>query len=188
MKFAETALPGLFQVELEPFSDERGWFSRTYCEREFAGIGFTGRFVQINHSFNRCKGTFRGFHYQEPPMHETKLIRCLAGSVLDAVVDVRKGSPTFLKSHMVELSAENRRMLLIPAGFAHGFLTLTDDASLIYHHSQFYSKEHERGVRYDDPRIQLAWPIPISVISDRDLSLPALSDDFDGITIAAGPA
>jgi dTDP-4-dehydrorhamnose 3,5-epimerase len=146
MKFTKTSLSGVLEIDLEPFADERGWFARTYCEKEFEAAGLQSKFVQFNHSFNERAGTFRGFHYQVPPHAETKLIRCISGSVMDIVIDLRRGSPTFLKSIQVKLSAENKKMILIPEGFAHGFITLEENSALLYHHTEFYHIESEQGI------------------------------------------
>ena len=183
MKFRETFIPSVFVIEVESTVDSRGTFSRIYCKREFSEIGFSGVFVQINQSYNLKKGTFRGFHYQISPQLETKLIRCISGSVMDIAVDVRKGSSTFLKHVAVELSSENGKMMLIPPGVAHGFVTLTDDATLIYHHDQFYAAGNEQGIRSNDPLINFQLPVPVSIFSDRDLSHPLLAKSFVGIEV-----
>ena len=181
MIFKSTALEGLFIVELTPMIDERGWFARTFCKNEFEKIGFKKELVQINHSFTTKKGTLRGMHYQLPPHSEAKLIRCIAGAVYDVAIDLRKDSPTFLKWFGVELSAENKKMIFIPEGFAHGFQTLSDDSELIYHHSKFYTPDSEGAVRYDDPRVNIQWPLEVLNISEKDLIRPYLTTDFKGI-------
>lgn len=183
MKIEATPISGVFIAEAVPFADERGYFARVYCKKEFAQTGFTGEWVQINHSYNRAAGTFRGFHYQLPPSEETKLIRCVSGAITDFVLDLRRGSKTFLKTLSVELSPENKRMLLIPPGVAHGFLSLKDHTDVIYHHSQFYDKDLERGVRHDDPLLGFKLPVSPRTISERDRSHPLLSPGFDGIVI-----
>ncbi|MEQ1664694.1 MAG: dTDP-4-dehydrorhamnose 3,5-epimerase family protein [Bdellovibrionales bacterium] len=185
MKFFETGLQGVHIIELDPISDERGSFVRTYCKNEFTEIGFEESFVQCNQSYNKKKGTWRGLHYQVPPWEETKLIRCVSGRVLDFVVDLRKGSATYLKSFSVELSHKNMKMILIPGGFAHGFLTLEPDSVLLYQHTQYFEKSAERGLRYDDPLLNVKMNIelygPIAVISDRDQSYEYLGKEFKGI-------
>ncbi|MBK7433798.1 MAG: dTDP-4-dehydrorhamnose 3,5-epimerase [Chitinophagaceae bacterium] len=181
MIFTQTELSGCYTVDLQPFSDERGWFARTYCKNEFAAIGHDAEWVQLNHSFTRTKGTVRGMHFQLPPFEEIKLVRCIAGSVFDVVVDIRKDSPTFLTWTGVELSAANKRMIYIPRGFAHGFQALTGDAELIYHHSQFYTPGVEGGIRADDPMLGIQWPLPVTGLSDRDQQHPLLDDHFKGI-------
>lgn len=183
MKFVEAPLDGAYVIELEPFEDERGLFARTFCQNEFAAIGFHKQIVQINHSVTRQKGAIRGMHYQLQPACETKIIRCVQGKVFDVMVDIRAGSPTFMQWHGVELSKDNLRMVYIPDGFAHGFQSFTDNAELIYHHSDFYSPEHERGLRFDDHALAINWPLPVSVISPKDQSYPLIDNNFKGIEI-----
>ena len=174
MKFIETKLKGVYVIELNAFTDERGVFARTYCKDEFIRINFNKEFVQINFSLNKKKGTLRGMHYQVAPHEETKLIRCSSGKVFDVAVDLRKDSDTYLQWFGVELSKENMKMILIPEGFAHGFITLEDDSELIYHHTQYYNPEAERGIRYDDKTLNIQWPGEIKVISDKDKNYPIL--------------
>ena len=181
MKFDPTFLTGVYVIELDPIIDERGWFARTYCKKEFNKIGHEGEWVQLNHSFTSRKGTVRGMHYQLPPFSEIKMVRCIVGAVFDVVVDLREGSPTFLKWFGVELSADNKKMIYIPVGFAHGFQTLSDDAELIYHHSQFYEPNVEGGIRYNDQQINIEWPQPLTNISERDRDHPLLDNNFKGI-------
>ena len=181
MKFNKTNIEGLYTIDLNPFKDDRGSFGRTFCENEFKSIGFNDRFVQINHSFNTQKGTLRGMHFQLPPYGETKLIRCIAGMAFDVAVDLRKNSLTFLQWEGVELSAENKRMILIPKGFAHGFITLEDNTELLYHHTEFYIPEADTGFNYNDSRVNINWPIPIEKISEKDRILPDIEDSFEGI-------
>lgn len=175
MKFIETPLNGAYVIELEPFSDERGLFARTFCKRDFEKIGFDKEFVQFNFSLTLMKGTIRGLHYQLPPFSETKLIRCVRGKVYDVLVDLRENSSTYLKWFAVELSEENMKMALIPEGFAHGFQTLEDNSQLIYHHTAFYTPGYESGLRYNDPQIGIKWPLDVSVISEKDLNNPLLT-------------
>ena len=181
MIFNPTSLEGAFLVELSPVGDERGWFMRTYCKNEFAAIGHTAEWVQMNHSFTKEKGTIRGMHFQLPPHSEIKLVRCIAGAVLDVIIDLRQGSPTFLKWFAAELTATNKKMMYIPAGFAHGFQALSNDAELVYLHSAFYTTGAEGGVRYDDPAIQIKWPLPVTNISDRDRNHPTIDSTFKAI-------
>jgi dTDP-4-dehydrorhamnose 3,5-epimerase len=183
VKFVETPLGGAYMIDLEPFLDERGLFARTYCQNEIAKIGFHEQIVQINHSMTRKKGTIRGMHYQAPPACETKIIRCVDGKVFDVMVDIRKGSPTFMQWYGMELAKDNVRMVYIPEGFAHGFQTLTDNAELIYHHSEFYSPEYERGLRFDDPVLAINWPSPPTVISPRDQNYSFIDKAFEGIDL-----
>ncbi len=181
MIFLPTALAGSFIVELETFTDERGWFARYYCMEEFREIGHSKEWVQMNHSFSSKPGTIRGMHFQKEPFGEIKLVRCIAGSVFDVIIDLRKNSPTFLHWFGTELSAQNKRSLYIPEGFAHGFQCLSENCELLYHHTAFYKPGAEAGIRYDDPVVSINWPLPVSVISERDISHPLLPNDFKGI-------
>lgn len=181
MIFTETVLRGSFVIELEPFVDERGWFARTYCKNEFSKIGHQKEWVQLNHSFTSQTGTIRGMHYQLPPFSEIKLVRCIAGAVYDVIIDIRKDSATFLQYVGVELSAANKKMIYIPEGFAHGFQALTDDCELIYHHSQFYTAGIEAGIRYDEPKINIKWPLQVTSISQRDNIHSLIDSNFKGI-------
>ena len=172
MIFTKTVLQGAVIVDIERHEDSRGHFARTYCEREFAANGLPARMVQTNTSLTRQAGTLRGMHYQALPYAEDKLVRCVRGAIWDAIVDLRPESPTCCRWIGVELSEANGRMLLIPRGFAHGYVTLTDDAVLIYQVSEFYTPGFERGVRHDDPAFGIDWPVPIKGMSDRDASWP----------------
>lgn len=181
MIFTETKLKGSYLIDISPFSDERGWFARYYCSNEFEKIGHIKNWVQMNHSFSYKKGTLRGMHYQVAPYSEIKMVRCVAGVVFDVIIDLRKGSPTFLQWFGAELSAENKRIMYIPEGFAHGFQCLSGDCELLYHHSEFYYPDAEAGIRYDDKMINIEWPLPVSVISERDSNHTILGEDFKGI-------
>ena len=181
MIFTETSLKGSYTIDLQPNGDERGWFVRTYCKNEFRQIGHTKEWLQLNHSFTQQKGTVRGMHYQLPPFDEIKLVRCISGAVYDVIIDVRKNSPTFLKSFGVELSAINKKMIYIPAGFAHGFQTLADDCELIYHHSQIYTPGSEAAIKFDEPLVNIEWPLPVNNVSARDNSHPLLDANFKGL-------
>jgi dTDP-4-dehydrorhamnose 3,5-epimerase len=181
MTFEETLLKGSYVVHLQPFKDERGWFARTYCKNEFAAIGHTKEWLQLNHSFTSKKGTIRGMHYQLPPFSEIKLVRCIAGAVYDVIIDLRKDSATFLKYFGVELSASNKKMIYIPEGFAHGFQALSDDCELLYHHSQFYMPGVEGGLKYNDPQTNIEWPLPDGLVSDRDSSHQLIDFNFKGL-------
>lgn len=174
MIFTETPLRGAFVIDLEPRVDERGFFARTFCAREFEEHGLRPLVAQANVSFNLRSGTLRGMHYQLPPAAETKLVRCTRGAILDVIVDLREISPTYLQHFGVELTAENRRALYVPELFAHGYLTRTDEAEVEYQVSEFYTPGQERGMRYDDPALGIAWPMPIQVISDKDAAWPLL--------------
>ena len=181
MIFTETILKGSFIIDLNIFEDERGWFSRTFCKEDFNNIGHTKEWLQLNHSFTKQKGTIRGMHFQLPPFGEVKMVRCIAGAVFDVIVDLRKDSPTFLKWIGVELSAINKKMIYIPEGFAHGFQSLTNDCELIYHHTEFYKPNVESGVKYDDPKFNIDWPLALTNISERDKQHDFLKDNFIGI-------
>ena len=173
MKFTETKLKGAFILDLEPREDSRGFFARTFCQKEFEAHGLKPIVAQCNCSFNHKKGTMRGMHYQLPPAAETKLVRCTRGAVYDVIVDLRPDSPTYLQHIGVELSEHNRRQLYVPEMFAHGYLTLTDGAEVAYQVGEFNTPGCERGIRYDDPALKIEWPIPIEVISEKDASWPA---------------
>ena len=180
MIFRPTPLGGSHLVDPEPFQDERGWFARVFCAEEFRAVAPPLAWVQINHSFTRRALTLRGLHFQRPPHQETKLVRCVAGAVWDVIVDLRRGSPTFLKWFGAELSAANRTMLLVPPGFAHGFQTLAADTEIIYHHSHPDTPDAEGGLRYDDPRLGIAWPAAPACLSARDAAHPRLDGGFQG--------
>lgn len=183
MHFHKTEIAGCFIIEPEVFEDERGGFFRTFCENEFKEHIGSINFTQINHSINYKKGTFRGMHYQNAPYCEGKLIRCISGKVVDYFIDLRKGSPTFLKYSVIELSAENKKMIYLCEGIAHGFFTLDNNSELIYHHTTSYQKSAECGIRYNDPMVNIKLPNEISVISYKDRNYPLLTTNFLGIEI-----
>jgi dTDP-4-dehydrorhamnose 3,5-epimerase len=168
MIFEETILKGSYVIYPEPRVDERGWFARTYCKKEFAAIGHTKEWVQMNHSFTAMPGTVRGMHFQYAPYGEIKMLRCIAGAAFDVIVDLRKKSATYLQWFGTEITALNKKIVYIPAGFAHGFQTLAADTELVYHHSGYYHPAAEGGVRFDDPSLQVKWPLPVSQVSIRD--------------------
>jgi dTDP-4-dehydrorhamnose 3,5-epimerase len=172
MRFIETNIPGVVIIEIEPHGDERGFFARSWCEQEGAAHGLVLETTKCNISFNRRKGTLRGMHYQLPPFEEPKLVRCTAGALYDVAIDIRPESATFGRHVAAELTAENRRMLYVPGGCAHGFLTLVDDTEVFYQMGSIYSPAHARGVRWNDARFGVHWPAPIEVISDRDRTYP----------------
>lgn len=172
MRIEVTALPGVHIIRPDRFEDERGYFARTFCAREFAAAGLNPDVAQCNVSCSRQRGTLRGMHFQLPPAAETKLVRCTRGAIFDVALDVRPGSPTFGRWVGAELNAENGAMLYVPKGFAHGFQTLTDDAEVFYQMSAFYTPELGRGVRWNDPAFAIAWPLPVSVIAPRDRDYP----------------
>lgn len=177
MRFTETGIPGAFILDLEPHADARGFFARTFCAREFAEHGLITTFSQSNTSFNHRRGTLRGMHYQDQRAPEAKLVRCLTGAISDVIVDMRPDSPTFLRHVAVELSASNRRQLYIPELCAAGYQTLADDTEVAYHVSEFYAPGAERGLRHDDPRLGITWPLPVSEISTKDTAWPLLTSD-----------
>ncbi|MFH1708616.1 MAG: dTDP-4-dehydrorhamnose 3,5-epimerase [Planctomycetota bacterium] len=172
MKFTPLDLPGAFLVEIEPREDERGFFARTFCREEFAAQGVELTIAQSSLSFNRARGTLRGLHYQAPPHAEAKVVACTAGAAFDVLVDLRRDSPAHRRWVTVELSAANHRMVYIPPGLAHGFMTLAADTTLQYHISVPYHQESARGVRWDDPAFGIVWPETPAVISARDADLP----------------
>ncbi len=168
MIFTETKLPGAFIVDLERRGDERGFFARTFCQREFETHGLKPLIAQANLAANKLKGTLRGMHFQFPPKAETKLVRCIRGGILDIIVDLRPESSTYLEHVAVELNEENQRALYVPERFAHGYQCLTDDAFTTYQVGEFYAPQLESGLKYDDPRLGLKWPLPVASISPKD--------------------
>ena len=176
MKFAETELKGVFVVDVEPRSDERGFLAVGFNREEFAKHGLDPNVVQCNITYNAKRGTLRGMHFQVKPHEQPKLVRCVRGSVFDVAVDLRPESPTFRKWVGYDLTADNRRMLYIPAGLAHGFVTLEDDTEVIYQMSEVYAPESARGVRWNDPAFGIKWPVKPVVVNERDASYP----DFKG--------
>ncbi len=175
MIFTPTPLASAFLIDLEKRGDDRGFFARAFCQNEFSQHGLASSFCQVNNSLSAQKGTLRGMHYQLPPRAETKLVRCVRGALYDMIVDLRVDSPTFGRSFGTELSADNRRMLYVPKGFAHGFLTLRDDTEAFYFVDEFYAPERERCIRYNDPKFGLQWPATPTVISEKDKN----QSDFD---------
>ncbi len=177
-----TPLAGLCVVKRERHEDERGFFSRVFCAEDLMALGWTNPVMQINHTLTREQGTLRGMHFQHPPHAETKLVSCLQGEVWDVAIDLRADSPTFLRWHAERLSAENDCALLIPRGFAHGFQTLAPNCELLYIHDAFYSTASEGGIHPLDPRVDIEWPLPVSVLSERDRTRPMLTKIFGGIS------
>jgi len=172
MEFLKTKLPGVFAIQIEAKPDDRGFFARTWCQKEFESQGLEGKLVQCSLSFNKRKGTLRGMHYQIAPHEETKVVRCTQGAIYDVVLDLRPKSPAFKNWTGVELTAEKRNMIYVPQGCAHGFLTLEDRCEVIYQMSEFQYAESSRGVRWDDPAFQIEWPTEVEVISERDRTYP----------------
>jgi dTDP-4-dehydrorhamnose 3,5-epimerase len=183
MRFNATKIEGCFEINLHAIEDDRGGFARVFCQKE--ALPYIGQvnFVQINHSINHKKGTFRGMHFQNTPFAEGKLIRCIAGSVMDFVLDIRKNSPTFLKWISFELSAKNQKMVYIPKGVAHGFQTLEDTTELLYHHTQYYNKRAEGGICFNDPSVNIILPLPIGSISEKDKTYHLIEKSFKGIEV-----
>ena len=175
MKFIETRLKGAFIIEPERLEDERGFFARTFCHKEFEAHGLNPRMVQCNISYNKHKGTLRGMHNQAAPMAEAKLVRCTRGAIYDVIIDLRPESPTYCQWLAEELNAENSKMIYIPEGFVHGFQTLEDDTEVFYQMSEFYSPEHARGVRWDDLVFGIEWPLNTKIISEKDNNYPLMS-------------
>lgn len=176
MRFTETKLKGAFVVEIDKLTDDRGFFARSWCRKEFEAHGLSGRVAQANVSFNRKKGTLRGLHYQIAPYTECKLVRCTRGAVYDAIIDLRPDSPTYKQWTGIELTADNYTMMFIPEDFAHGYQTLSDETEVTYQISEFYTPGSEKGIRFDDPAFNIKWPLKVTTISDKDMTWP----DFKG--------
>jgi dTDP-4-dehydrorhamnose 3,5-epimerase len=178
MIFHKTRLDGVFEIHIEPRIDERGLFARTWCQRELENNGLNPKIAQCSVSFNHLRGTLRGLHYQDAPFQEAKLVRCTKGAIYDVAIDLRRDSPTFKHWVAVVLTAENRAMLYVPEGCGHGFLTLEDECEVFYQISEFYSGDHGRGVRWDDPAFGIEWPGEVHVISERDRSYPDFNESI----------
>lgn len=172
MRFSETKLPGVYHIQIEPHADERGFFARSWCQREFAEHGLNPKLMQCSMSFNTKRWTLRGVHFQAAPNAEAKLIRCTKGAIYDVAVDLRASSPTYRQWTALTLTAENREMLYVPEGCAHGFLTLEENTEVFYQMSEFYAPEAARGFRWNDPTFGIVWPGKIEVISERDTTYP----------------
>jgi dTDP-4-dehydrorhamnose 3,5-epimerase len=175
MIFVETELKGAFVIEIERREDNRGFFARAFCQKEFEAHGLKPVIAQANLASNRLKGTIRGMHFQYPPAAETKLVRCTRGAILDIIVDLRPESPTYLRHVAVELSEDNQRALYVPERFAHGYQALRDNTDTSYQVGEFYAPSAEGSLRYDDPRLGLRWPLPLAVISDKDRVAPVVA-------------
>lgn len=176
MNIVKTNVEDVIIIEPKVFGDHRGWFTETYSKEKFKEHGVEIDFIQDNHSFSAQKGTLRGLHFQLNPKAQTKLVRCTKGKILDVAVDIREGSPTYKKWVAVELTEENKKQLLVPKGFAHGFITLTDNVEVQYKVDEYYSPENDRSIRYDDPEIGVAWGIEAPILSEKDLNAPLLED------------
>jgi len=174
MKFTQTKLKDAYLIDLDSKEDSRGSFTRIFCQKELGEIGFDKQIKQTNHSFTKEKGTLRGMHFQVDPASEIKIIRVIKGAIYDVIVDLRPGSETYLKWISHTLSADSTKLLYVPEGFAHGFQTLSADVEMIYQHSSFHSPEHERGFRFDEPKVKISWPLPISILSKKDQEFPEL--------------
>jgi dTDP-4-dehydrorhamnose 3,5-epimerase len=174
MIFTETKLKGAFLIDLERREDSRGFFARAFCQNEFEAHHLKPVIAQANLAYNKVKGTVRGMHFQIPPKAETKLVRCTRGAILDIIVDLRPESPTYLQHISAELNEDNHRALYVPERFAHGYQVLVDATETSYQVGEFYSPPHERALRYDDPRLALTWPLPVTVVSDKDKVAPLL--------------
>jgi dTDP-4-dehydrorhamnose 3,5-epimerase len=181
MRFEPTPLAGAYKVEMERHGDSRGFFARLFCEQEFRQAGLVSRFPQLNNSLNAARGTLRGMHYQLPPHAEAKVVRVIHGALYDVIVDLRPDSPTYRRSFGLELTADNRTMLYIPRGFAHGFLTLAADTEVLYLMGDVYAPELARGLRYDDPSLGIQWPMAPAEVSERDRNWPLFDPAFHGV-------
>ena len=181
MVFTELPISGVYLIEVEKRGDDRGFFARTFCRREFAERGLTPDIVQVNISMTRKRGALRGLHFQHPPHAEDKTVRCLKGRVFDVAVDLRPDSPTHGRWQHAILDGEERNMIHIPKGCAHGFQTLTEDVEMLYLHSEFYCPSAEGGLRYDSPALGIDWPLPVCEVSNRDRSLPLFDETFEGL-------
>jgi dTDP-4-dehydrorhamnose 3,5-epimerase len=176
MKVTKTKLDGVLILEPDVFGDHRGWFMESWSKKKYEDIGINVEFVQDNESFTAKKGTLRGIHFQQAPFAQSKLVRVVQGAVLDIAVDLRKNSPTYLQWVAVELSSENKKQFFIPQGFGHGFLTLTDNVQFVYKCDNFYSKEHDRSIRFDDEEIGVQWGITDPIVSEKDMNAPKVKD------------
>ncbi len=183
MEIRDTPIANLFLVMTAPHRDERGSFARFFCEKDLACILGDRKVVQINHSYTHRVGAVRGLHFQVVPHAEMKLVRCIRGQVWDVAVDLRRDSSTFLKWHAQELSGRNHLSMLIPEGFAHGFQVLDQDSELLYLHTALYTPGAEGGIRFDDPRLSIKWPLSVTDVSQRDLGYPLINDEFGGISL-----
>lgn len=184
MEIIERNIKGIYEIQLSPIGDHRGFFMRTFDINEFNKYGLNKMWVQENHSRSTQKGIIRGLHFQLPPFTETKLVRCINGAVLDVFVDLRKDSPTFGQWDSIELSAENKKMIFIPRGFAHGFCTLTEESEVLYKVDNFYSKESERGIMWNDPEISIDWPVENPILSEKDqknMTLAEFVEEYEAI-------
>jgi dTDP-4-dehydrorhamnose 3,5-epimerase len=181
MKIEQTKIAGVAIIHSEPFTDNRGFFNRVFCQKELEAIRSDIVIAQINHSMTKTKGTIRGLHFQYQPYSEMKIVRCIKGSIFDVAVDLRKGSCSFLQWHGEILSAENMKALVIPEGCAHGIQSLEDNTEMIYISASPFCREAENGIRYDDPKVAIQWPLDRTIISEKDLSYSFIPNDYEGI-------
>lgn len=186
MKFNKTPLAGAYTIDLQRIGDDRGFFARLFCTKEFSDAGLVTSFEQINNSLTKNKGTLRGMHYQLPPFAEVKVVRCIRGALFDVILDLRPDSPTYGKWYGDTLSADNRRMMYVPKGFAHGFLTLEEDTEAFYLVSTPYAPEYERGIRYNDPEFDIEWPIEPLEVSEKDAQWKDFDPQWHGIDLMKG--
>ena len=186
MKFIETPLKGAFLIDIEKNGDDRGFFARVFCQNEFQGIGLSTEFKQVNTSLSSLKGTLRGMHYQLMPSAEVKVVRSISGALYDVILDLRPDSPNYGQSFGEILNAENRRMMYVPRGFAHGFMTLTDNTEVLYFSSEFYNPELEKGIRYDDPNFNIEWPNKPTEISQKDANWQDYDAEWHGVDMLKG--
>ena len=186
MKVTETSLPGVFLVEPDVFGDARGWFMESWSARKLAEFGINNEWVQDNHSYSAEKGILRGLHYQLNPSCQAKIVRATRGTIFDVAVDIRKGSPNFGKWTGVELSADNHKMLYIPRGFAHGFITMTEDVEVQYKADNYYAPECDGHIRWADPAIGISWPLQPSILSEKDAKAPRLKARMDSLNFVYG--
>lgn len=175
MKIHKTGLEGVCLIEPAVYADARGWFMEVYSKLKMGDLGIRADFIQDNHSFSVNKGTLRGLHFQNDPRAQSKLIRCTRGAILDVIVDIRRGSPTYGRHEALELTASGRKLIFIPKGFAHGFLTLADDTEVEYKVDEYYSPEHDRSLRFDDPDLKIDWGVADPILSEKDSKAPFLS-------------
>jgi dTDP-4-dehydrorhamnose 3,5-epimerase len=183
MEFQELPISGAYRLDARWIGDQRGQFARLFCQKEFSSYIGDASIAQVNYSVNRERGTIRGLHFQNPPHAEVKIVRCVKGRVHDVFVDLRRGSKTFLQTVEIVLSGDDREAVLIPQGCAHGFQVLEEDSELLYFHTEYYTPASEGGVRYDDPRFNIQWPLPPVNVSDRDKNHPLISAEFSGLSI-----
>ncbi|WP_321348356.1 dTDP-4-dehydrorhamnose 3,5-epimerase family protein [uncultured Draconibacterium sp.] len=184
MTFTETPLDGAFVAHLSPYKDNRGIFERIYCKEEFKAIGINQEFVQMNYAVNKSRLTFRGFHYQNIPHCETKLVTCVSGRIIDTIIDIRKDSPTFLQSFSIELSDQEPQSVIVPEGFAHGYITLEDNSCIFYLHTTYYEAGAQGGLNYKDPLLNIKLIDTPKIISEHDQNFPFLDSGFEGLDIS----